>query len=84
MIKFMTQRFIQVDVQVNWLLNDKSNDASENDVNKREVCIIFLAKVIDWSIEILPAYLWLACFQWSMHLSSSIFIFRCTIFASLV
>lgn len=43
----MTQRFIQVDVQVNWLLNDKSNDASENDVNKREVCIIFLAKVID-------------------------------------
>uniref|UniRef100_A0A9J2P524 MD-2-related lipid-recognition domain-containing protein n=1 Tax=Ascaris lumbricoides TaxID=6252 RepID=A0A9J2P524_ASCLU len=47
MIKFMTQRFIQVDVQVNWLLNDKSNDASENDVNKREVCIIFLAKVID-------------------------------------
>ncbi|KHN72353.1 Uncharacterized protein Tcan_12962 [Toxocara canis] len=37
----------KVDVQVNWLLNDRTNDASENDVNKREVCIIFLAKVID-------------------------------------
>jgi hypothetical protein len=33
-------------VQVNWLLNDKSNDEGEGK-EKREVCIIFLAKVTD-------------------------------------
>jgi hypothetical protein len=36
----------KVSVQVNWLLNDKSNDG-EDFANKREVCIIFLAKLID-------------------------------------
>uniref|UniRef100_A0AAF5PWQ7 MD-2-related lipid-recognition domain-containing protein n=1 Tax=Wuchereria bancrofti TaxID=6293 RepID=A0AAF5PWQ7_WUCBA len=34
-------------VQINWLLNDKSNDGAQNDANKREICIIFLAKIIE-------------------------------------
>lgn len=35
------------DVQINWLINDKSNDGTPNDINKREVCIIFLTKIVD-------------------------------------
>lgn len=37
---------LQVSVQVNWLLNDPSNDETETE-HKREVCIIFIAKVVD-------------------------------------
>uniref|UniRef100_A0A915Q2R3 MD-2-related lipid-recognition domain-containing protein n=1 Tax=Setaria digitata TaxID=48799 RepID=A0A915Q2R3_9BILA len=35
------------DVQINWLINDKSNDGAPNDVNKREICIIFLTKIVE-------------------------------------
>ncbi|VDK47343.1 unnamed protein product [Anisakis simplex] len=45
-VKILDQ-YPKVNVQVNWLLNDKSNDESDNDKSKREVCIIFLAKVVD-------------------------------------
>ncbi|VDK72687.1 unnamed protein product [Litomosoides sigmodontis] len=34
-------------VQINWLINDKSNDGASNDANKRELCIIFLTKIVE-------------------------------------
>ncbi|KAM3719636.1 hypothetical protein ACO02O_11497 [Dirofilaria immitis] len=34
-------------VQINWLINDKSNDKAPNDTDKREICIIFLTKIVE-------------------------------------
>uniref|UniRef100_A0A914VRI0 MD-2-related lipid-recognition domain-containing protein n=1 Tax=Plectus sambesii TaxID=2011161 RepID=A0A914VRI0_9BILA len=40
------ENYPKVSVQVNWLINDPSNDETEAE-NKREVCVIFMAKVVD-------------------------------------
>ncbi|VDO34942.1 unnamed protein product [Onchocerca flexuosa] len=34
-------------VQINWLINDKTNDKTPNDTNKREICIIFLTSIVE-------------------------------------
>ncbi|VDN04436.1 unnamed protein product [Thelazia callipaeda] len=33
-------------VQINWLISDKSNNETSSDAKKREICIIFLIKIM--------------------------------------
>ena len=38
------RRYFQVDLSVNWVINDVSNDVKPGDEKKREVCIDFKTK----------------------------------------